>query len=303
MRPSAAEIATGRWPGLLASFGIESQFLRNKHGPCPICGGKDRFRFDDRESRGTWICNQCGSGDGYRLLELFKGWTFKEAAREVQLVAGCIRQSVDSVSTPDEARKLAAVKKIWQESIKIAPGDPAFRYIRARAGEVVIPTSLRFHPALAYIEDGGVVTHHPALVAVVVNHEGKGVAVHRIYLDGEGQKARVDSQKKLLAGGDISGAAVRIGVPGEEMGIAEGIETALVAGRKFGIPVWSAITAGGMEKWRPPDKITRVTVFGDNDASFTGQASAYALAKKLKAAGYTVSVMIPEKEGTDWADE
>lgn len=302
MQPSAAEIATGRWPGLLASFGVEAQFLRNKGGPCPICGGKDRFRFDNKDGRGTFICNQCGAGDGYRLLELLKGWTFKEAAREVQAIAGVIRKSAEAPATTDNVQKLAAVKKIWQESIKIAPGDPAYRYIRARAGEVMIPASLRFHPALAYIDDGAV-THHPALVAVVVSHEGKGVAVHRIYLDGEGKKARVDSQKKLLAGGDIAGAAVRIGVPGDEIGIAEGIETALVAGRKFGIPVWSAITAGGMEKWRPPDKVTRITVFGDNDASFTGQASAYSLAKKLKAAGYTVSVMIPYKEGTDWADE
>jgi putative DNA primase/helicase len=302
MRPSAAEIATGRWPGLLASFGIESQFLRNKHGPCPICGGKDRFRFDDRESRGTWICNQCGSGDGYKLLELFKGWTFKEAAREVQLIAGVVRQTVNETVAPENAQKLAAVKKIWQDSIRIAPGDPAFRYIRARAGEVVIPTSLRFHPALAYVDDGEV-THYPALVAVVMSAEGKGVAVHRIYLTAEGAKAPVESQKKLLAGGDISGAAVRIGDPGEEIGIAEGIETALVACRKFGFPVWSAITAGGMEKWRPPDTVKRVTVFGDNDRSFTGQASAYSLAKKLKAAGFDVSVKIPEKEGTDWADE
>lgn len=302
MRPSAAEIATGRWPGLLASFGIEAEFLRNKHGPCPICGGKDRFRFDNRESRGTWICNQCGSGDGYKLLELYKGWSFKEAAKEVQAIAGVIRQSINETIAPENAQKLAAVQKIWKDSIRIAPGDAAFRYIRARAGEVVIPKSLRFHPALAYVEDDKV-THYPALVAVVVNAEGKGVAVHRIYLTEEGNKAPVESQKKLLAGGDIAGASVRIGDPGEEIGIAEGIETALVAGRKFGMPVWSAITSGGMEKWRPPEKITRVTVFGDNDASFTGQASAYALAKNLKKAGYIVSVKIPEKEGTDWADE
>lgn len=302
MRPSAAEIATGRWPGLLASFGIESQFLRNKHGPCPICGGKDRFRFDDRESRGTWICNHCGSGDGYKLLELFKGWTFKEAAMEVQAIAGVIQPMAEAPEPPDSVKRQAAVKKIWRDAIRISPGDPAFIYIRARAGDIIIPSSLRFHPALAYIESGEI-THHPALVAAVVSHEGKGVAVHRIYLDAEGQKARVGSQKKLLAGGDIAGAAVRLGDPGDEIGIAEGIETALVAGRKFGFPVWSAITAGGMEKWRPPEKVTRVTVFGDNDASFTGQASAYALAKKLKAAGYTVSVKIPDKEGTDWADE
>ncbi|MDI5829610.1 hypothetical protein MJN51_36035, partial [Salmonella enterica subsp. enterica serovar Kentucky] len=34
-----------------------------RHAPCPACGGKDRFRFDDN-GRGSFICNQCGAGDG-----------------------------------------------------------------------------------------------------------------------------------------------------------------------------------------------------------------------------------------------
>ncbi len=29
--------------------------------------GKTRFRFDDKEGRGTWICNHCGAGDGADL--------------------------------------------------------------------------------------------------------------------------------------------------------------------------------------------------------------------------------------------
>lgn len=40
------------------------------HGPCPHCGGKDRFRMDDLEGRGTWFCNQCGAGDGLDLVSL-----------------------------------------------------------------------------------------------------------------------------------------------------------------------------------------------------------------------------------------
>ena len=43
------EIATGRWPNILAHFGIAESFLTGKHGPCPICGGKDRFRFGNKE--------------------------------------------------------------------------------------------------------------------------------------------------------------------------------------------------------------------------------------------------------------
>ena len=43
-------------------------------------------------------------------------------------------------------------------------------------------------------------------------------------------------------------------------------------------------------------------IFGDNDESYTGQASSFVLARKLKNKGFSVSVRIPETVGTDWAD-
>jgi putative DNA primase/helicase len=42
-------------------------------------------------------------------------------------------------------------------------------------------------------------------------------------------------------------------------------------------------------------------VFGDNDASFTGQRAAYALANRLSAAGVPTAVRIPHHVG-DFAD-
>nr|WP_254281973.1 primase-helicase zinc-binding domain-containing protein [Escherichia coli] len=59
--------ALGHWPRILPALGI--QVLKNRHQPCPVCGGSDRFRFDDREGRGTRYCNQCGAGDGLKLVE------------------------------------------------------------------------------------------------------------------------------------------------------------------------------------------------------------------------------------------
>lgn len=60
-----------------------------KHCPCPTCGGKDRFRFDDIGGHGSWFCNQCTpqAGDGFRLVQNVRGCDFPEA---VQLVAGVL---------------------------------------------------------------------------------------------------------------------------------------------------------------------------------------------------------------------
>jgi len=81
--------ARGHWPEILASLGkLERNFLENRHGPCPACGGKDRYRFDDRDSDGGYFCNQCGAGDGFDLLQKVTGWDFAETLREVARLLG-----------------------------------------------------------------------------------------------------------------------------------------------------------------------------------------------------------------------
>lgn len=296
-----SEIATGRWPAILSHFGVAERFLKNKHGECPMCGGKDRYRFDDKHGRGSWICNQCGAGDGFSLLEKFKGWTFKEAAFQVSQIVGNI-QPVEIKQESDEAKKLAAVKRIWGETEPVCKGDPVWIYLNRRIGIELIPACLRYHPALPYV-DGESVDYYPALVAAVSSHENKGIGIHRIYLTSQGYKAPVEKAKKLMAGKPMNGASIKLGAHGEVLGIAEGIETALAASRKFSVPVWAAISANLMEQWMPPAGVSKVVVFGDNDDSFTGQASAYALAKKLRIKGISVEVCIPELAGKDWADD
>jgi putative DNA primase/helicase len=95
---------------------------------------------------------------------------------------------------------------------------------------------------------------------------------------------------------------VRLGALQHRLGVAEGIETALCAGKLFGLPVWAAISAQGVLNWEPPEGVHEVIVAGDNDASFTGQAAAFGLAKRLKARGIDVEVRIPSRVGADWAD-
>ncbi|EKN6297880.1 DNA primase, partial [Yersinia enterocolitica] len=64
----AVQAAQGQWKSLLPRLGIPVA-ISGQHTACPICGGKDRFRFDDLNGRGTWICNRCGAGDGLSLVE------------------------------------------------------------------------------------------------------------------------------------------------------------------------------------------------------------------------------------------
>jgi len=54
-------LARGHWAEILPSMGVGTEFLADRHGPCPGCGGRDRFRWDDRAGRGTFVCG--GGGD------------------------------------------------------------------------------------------------------------------------------------------------------------------------------------------------------------------------------------------------
>ena len=57
-----------------------------------------------------------------------------------------------------------------------------------------------------------------------------------------------------------------------------------------------------LQEWTPPNDVTTVMIFGDNDASSTGQAAAFTLAQRLKAKGVAAFVEIPPVTGQDWND-
>ena len=297
---SAPELAQNRWPGLLVHFGVGREFLSGKHTACPVCGGRDRFRFDDKEGRGTFYCSHCGSGDGFRLLELVKRWPFREAAKEIEAIVGVIPAIAPS-SKPNDADKLAICRRRWGESLAVVPGDPVALYLARRCGVDFMPPAIRFHPRLAYRHDDASVTHHPVMVCRVQDVTGAGCGIHRTYLADSGEKASLDPSKKLT-GSLPAGAAIRLFPPSGCIGIAEGIETALSAFALFGVPTWAAVTAGGLERWTPPDETERVIVFGDNDHSGTGQAAAWALAKRLIGSGVETEVRIPAQDRCDWND-
>ena len=65
---SIHDIARGRWPNLFPELGVPVALLNGKHQACPMCGGKDRFRFTDHGGTGAYICNQCGNGSGVDLV-------------------------------------------------------------------------------------------------------------------------------------------------------------------------------------------------------------------------------------------
>ena len=208
MNEALRDRARGRWHGLLPSLGVDSRYLTGKHTGCPICrDGKDRFRFDDKDGTGTWICSRCGAGDGISLVMQVNGWSFKNAAVEIEKLIGCVpfRPSSEVRSDRDQRR---VMNRVWREARPVETGDPVARYLLARTGLVSFPACIRTAARLCH--DADVTSFHPAMVAMVTGADGKPVNIHRTYLTLGGTKAPLEEPRRLMPGKVPHGSAIRL---------------------------------------------------------------------------------------------
>ena len=227
-----AAAATGRWPAILAACGIDAAFLRDRHGPCPGCGGRDRFRYDDRDGAGTWLCSAGGgaplAGDGFALLRHVHGWTAGEALRAVADALG-LRDGREL--PPVQARKTQAA----------APDHEA---AAARAGRLWASASAEVgaHP---YTARKGVRAHGLRLlgdVLVMPLRDAAGRLWSLQFIDAAGGK-------RFLRGGRTRACFHRIGRPDGTPAvllIGEGFATCASAHEATGHPAAVAHSAGNL---------------------------------------------------------
>jgi putative DNA primase/helicase len=287
--------ARGRWFSIFESLGVAVP-SENKHGPCCVCGGKDRMRVDNKGGDGTYICGQHGAGDGIDLVRQALGLSFPETLKKISEVVGSVGQ--DDTRQESEYDRREALNRLWKSSKKLQGSDHVSKYLRSR-GLVLTPNHVRFCPECYESETK---TKMPAMVAQFMGPDGKPLTIHRTYLNGVG-KADIKSTKKLMPGtASLVGGAIRLFEPVDStIGIAEGIETAIAATQVVSVPCWSVVSATLMKGFVPPEGIRRVVIFADNDHSFTGQESAYCLARRLYALGLVAEVLMPEI-GKDFND-
>jgi putative DNA primase/helicase len=288
------DLAKGRWKEILPSLGVDSRYLVNKHGPCPICGGEDRFRFDDWLGRGGYICSQCGAGDGFRLASKITGQPFHVLAEKVRNMLGHSGGYEGPVQDNEEIANKQKMQAVWQGAGRPLLGGPVDHYLTTRVGCLWPSQELR---EASYGQ-------YTVMVARILNYAGqRAVNLHLTFLTPDGRKADIAPAKRMMKGKLPDGCAIRLGPERAVMGVAEGIETAISASIMFDMPVWACVNGMLLSKWIPPAIAEHVTIFGDNDANFTGQSKAYHLANRLEVQfRRKVTVSLPPMTGDDWND-
>ncbi|WP_341769254.1 primase-helicase zinc-binding domain-containing protein [Enterobacter hormaechei] len=282
--------ACGHWPRILPALGVK--VMKNRHQACPVCGGSDRFRFDDKEGRGTWYCNQCGAGDGLKLVEKVFGMNASEAAGKVNAVTGNLPPVAPEVIAAAEAetdtdRKAAAALAVrLMEKTRPASGNA---YLTRKG----FPD--RECPVLSATHKTGGVTFRAGDVVVPL-YDDTGALVNL-------QLISSDGLKRTLKGGAVKGACHTIEgkkQAGKRLWIAEGYATALTVHHLTGETVMVALSSVNLLSLaslvRQKHPACQIVLAADRDLNGDGQNKAAAAAGTCEGV-----VALPPVFG-DWND-
>ncbi|CAH5708182.1 primase-helicase zinc-binding domain-containing protein [Klebsiella oxytoca] len=282
--------ACGHWPRILPALGVK--VIKNHHQSCPVCGGSDRFRFDDKEGRGTWFCNQCGAGDGLKLVEKVFGVTPSEAAGKVNAVTGNLPPVAPEVIMAAEAETVADRKAASELAAKL------MEKTRPATGNAYL--TRKGFPALECLtltvmhKTGGVAFRAGDVVVPLYDDTGALVNLQLINADG---------LKRTLKGGQVKGACHIIEgkkQAGKRLWIAEGYATALTVHHLTGETVMVALSSvnllslASLARHKYP--ACQIVLAADRDLNGDGQSKAAAAADACEGI-----VALPPVFG-DWND-
>lgn len=138
-----AEAAKGRWAEIFEYYGLPP-FTGKHHykGECPVCKARGKFRVDDRDGQGTWIC-VCGSGDGMKLLTLTQSKSFSAICAEVDQLIGNNYQRINVPANSSAARQRQRVISKFSKLLDLR-GTSAAGYLLQRGISRLPAEGIRF---------------------------------------------------------------------------------------------------------------------------------------------------------------
>jgi hypothetical protein len=281
---------------VVAKFGLKLRRQgRELVGPCPTCGGRDRFAVSPTKQ--LWNCRGCSlGGDAIDLVRHVDGCSYREALRVLEGERVSTRVASVARVVGDDLRSLEFAEQIWGQTTELA--RQAMAYFERRGipiNDVPDHGGLRWHPSCPW--EGG---NQPCVVGrytTSVDNKPRGI-----------WRRPVDSAKPKALG-PTAGCVIRLW-PDSAVEIAlvlgEGVETTLAASTRIEHratllqPAWAAGSAGNTASFPVLLGIEALTILVDNDAA--GERAADQCRARWGAAGREVTLLKPNIANTDFND-
>lgn len=261
-------------------------------GPCPGCGGTDRFSINPR--KGVIFCRGCDAkGDQVALVQLALGMDFRAALEwlvgprqeltpqqhaEQRRKADAFRRQREADAARHRADAIRQAREIWNA------GRPANdtvvadyldrRGLRLRAG-AKLPRCFRFEPSARLVvpvagrgREFQTVHEGPTMLSAIQAPDGSISGVHRTWIDLSQPKGKPVVAHPFKDGetvpakkvyGSKKGGAIRLYTPRDAtvMVMGEGIETTLstmIARAEPSEAYWAGVDLGNMSGQRKMGK-------------------------------------------------
>lgn len=223
---------------------------KERAGPCPKCGGTDRFSIS--LTKQLWRCRICDTGgDIINLIQHVDDLDFVAACTKLANDLPPRSRAPSSRARPQSEEQYERAQHdkaawLWSQRRHIS-GTPAERYLRARGITCPLPLTLAYLPARE--------KHSHALIAafaipaepepgvLAAPRCPRSVHITRLLPDGS-DRMRGEGANKLTIGSP--GALPIVLAPVNDIGglaIAEGIEDALWTHQTTGLGAWAAASA------------------------------------------------------------
>ena len=280
-------------------------------GPCPVCGGRDRFAVNP--AKAVWSCRTCEKRGG-GVIDLYMhvtGVPFRDAVREL---VGEGRGGIDHPARPigdlavatirnadDKRARVRVARLLWSKSVPIA-GTIAETYLRdVRGIRSPLPPTLRFLPGRGDYPDAMVAAlgtccePEPSVIGAL-EHEVGAVHLTSLLPDGSGKAYRTiggePTAKTFIASPDGRPIVLAGWSDANALFVTGGIEDGLTAADAGAGAVWAAGSGPHMRALTDtvPSWCEGVTILADDND--TDRRGAFDLAAGLHQRGIDASVRL-----------
>lgn len=280
-------------------------------GPCPECGGKDRFHVEDRRGKAVVGCRGCMDGQPMQARRQQFGKILRITfAGSSPAVPEAKPAPVDSEADRERQRKIGMAGAIWSAT-EPADGTPAHVYLANRLAWPPDGTGPDLPEDCRWLARERAPPKDPAIDWYQLPQPSNGALVYAFRTRAGDLKAvsleALDRDGYLLPRrwrrtfGEKTGATFSAGGSGATLVLVEGEVSALAA--RWLHPASRIIATGGspgLKAWRPgPGERGPFLIAADNDGA--GRPAAGELADALETAGHACNYM-PSMAG-DPADD